>query len=94
MLSSDYEGLPLVIIEALACGTPVVSTDCHSGPAEILVNGRYGRLVPVGDVNALSKAIKMEIQDQKYDISLIKRAEEFSPKKVASKYLNLLEEKI
>ena len=94
VLSSNYEGLPLVIVEALACGTPVVSTDCHSGPAEILVNGQYGRLVPVEDVNALSKAIKTEIQNQTYNIPLIKRAEDFSPKKVASKYLNLLEEKI
>lgn len=57
VLSSAWEGLPTVLIEAMAIGTPVVSTDCESGPAEILDNGKYGWLVPVGDRNALSTVI-------------------------------------
>jgi glycosyltransferase involved in cell wall biosynthesis len=57
VLSSAWEGLPTVLIEALAAGTRVVSTDCPSGPSEILDGGRLGALVPVGDVAALSSAI-------------------------------------
>jgi glycosyltransferase involved in cell wall biosynthesis len=57
VLSSAWEGLPGALIQALACGTAVVATDCDSGPREILQGGRLGRLVPVGDVTALGEAI-------------------------------------
>jgi glycosyltransferase involved in cell wall biosynthesis len=57
VLSSLWEGCPGVLIQALACGTPVVATDCDSGPREVLRGGRYGRLVPVGDAPALADAV-------------------------------------
>ena len=57
VLSSRWEGLPGTLIQALACGAPVVSTNCPSGPDEILNNGKYGHLVPVGDEEALADAI-------------------------------------
>src|SRR5205823_738341 len=57
VLSSDREGLPTVLIESLAVGTPVVSTDCESGPREILKGGALGELVPVGDAHALARSI-------------------------------------
>jgi glycosyltransferase involved in cell wall biosynthesis len=56
-LASHYEGLPNVLIQALAVGTQVVATDCNSGPREILDNGRLGALVPVGDTRSLAEAI-------------------------------------
>jgi len=60
-LSSDFEGLPTVLIESLAVGTPVVSTDCESGPREILRGGVLGELIPVGDIPAMARAIARAI---------------------------------
>lgn len=90
VLSSDYEGLPNVIVEALSFGVPVVSTDCPSGPAEILENGRWGRLVPVGDADALARAIEAALSTPTDREALKRRAADFAPEIAARKYLDLL----
>jgi glycosyltransferase involved in cell wall biosynthesis len=61
VLSSGWEGLPGALIEALYCGVPLVSTDCPTGPREILQGGRYGRLIPVGDEVALAEGIEQAL---------------------------------
>ena len=90
VLSSDYEGFGNVLVEALSFGLPVVSTDCPSGPAEILENGRFGRLVRVGDADALAKAMQAALQTPVDRDALIRRAADFAPDIAARKYLDLL----
>ena len=90
VLSSAWEGLPTVLIEALACGCPVVSTDCPSGPAEILDSGRWGGLVPVGDVEALTAAIETALAADVDRQALERRGLDFSAAAVAPPYLELL----
>jgi len=93
VLASRYEGFGNVLVEALACGCPVVSTDCPSGPAEILDNGRYGKLVPVGDDQRLAAAI-MESLDNPPDPDVLRaRAREFSVEKAVVRYRQLMFDK-
>ena len=91
VLSSNFEGFGNVIVEAMACGTPVVSTDCPSGPAEILKNGRFGMLTPVGDTEALSRAIADALEQLHDRDALKRRATDFAPQIAARKYLDLLD---
>ncbi len=90
VLSSAWEGFSNVLAEALACGAQVVATDCPSGPAEILENGKYGRLVPVGDHAALAQAIEATLDDP-LPIEILKaRAAQFSVEVITDQYLKVL----
>lgn len=90
VLSSSNEGFGNVIVEALEQGTPVVSTDCFSGPAEILEGGRYGTLVPVGDVEALAQAMQDSLLRHHDSEVLKRRAQDFSVDKIAEQYLDMV----
>ncbi len=90
-LSSIFEGFGNVVAEAMAAGTPIVSTDCESGPAEILENGKYGRLVPVEDANALATGI-LESLCQPIDSERLKqRAQAFSVEQVTDQYIQVIQ---
>jgi len=92
VLSSVFEGLPTVLIEALACGCPVVSTICPSGPEEILNHGRYGRLVPMSDEVAMAEAISQSLDTPQDKENLVARSEEFSLDRATDNYLRLIDE--
>lgn len=89
-LSSDWEGLSNVLIEALACGCPVVSTDCPSGPQEVLQGGQYGILVPTGDAMALSSAMAKTLDEPRSAERLRRRGQEFGVGRSAQSYLEIL----
>jgi glycosyltransferase involved in cell wall biosynthesis len=90
VLSSDYEGFGNVIVEALDHGVPVVSTDCLSGPSEILQHGKYGNLVAVGDVNALARGMLESLQSIHDHAALKSRARDFAVDIIADQYLEHL----
>jgi glycosyltransferase involved in cell wall biosynthesis len=89
-MSSAWEGLPTVLMEALACGCPIVSTDCQSGPREILDEGSIGALVGVGDHEALATAILRGLEAPPDRERLTRRAMVFSVDGVADRYLDVL----
>lgn len=88
ILSSKWEGFGNVLVEAMGVGTPVVSTDCPSGPAEILQNGTYGELVPVEDPQELAKAIIRTLNNPIPSDKLKQRAKDFAVPKIADEYLD------
>jgi N-acetylglucosaminyldiphosphoundecaprenol N-acetyl-beta-D-mannosaminyltransferase len=90
-LSSRAEGFGNVLIEAMASGTPVVSTNCPGGPPELLMHGRYGRLVPVGDASALAEAIEATLDSPPDPELLRQRAHQFSVERSVQQYYALVD---
>ncbi|PPS39829.1 glycosyltransferase [Chroococcidiopsis sp. TS-821] len=90
VLSSRWEGLPTVLIEAMACGCQVIATDCPSGAKEILDAGVYGKLVPVGDVDAMAFAMQQVLETSTNRDRLIQRAMYFTIDRAVPEYLTLI----
>lgn len=88
VLSSKWEGLPSVIIEAMACGAKIVSTDCKSGPREILEDGKYGKLCPVGDEKKLAEMIIESLNDKTNIVDIDTHLKKFSFDKIIDEYIN------
>ncbi|MES1933792.1 group 1 glycosyl transferase [Salinisphaera shabanensis T35B1] len=86
VLPSEFEGLPNTLIEAMACGCPVVATDCPGGTREILVDGEYGQLVPVGDSTALAAAMAQTLANPPAPDHLYTRASDFSLERAIDAY--------
>lgn len=94
VLSSRWEGFGNVVVEALLCGLPVVSTDCPAGPAEILEEGKYGTLVPVNDPAALARAMSDALDKPKNPEKQKQRAMDFTVEKICEQYETLFNQLI
>jgi glycosyltransferase involved in cell wall biosynthesis len=90
VLSSDREGLPTVLIEALHAGLAIVSTDCGDGVREILMEGRYGTIVPAGDAAALAVAIEGQLACPPDPARQREAARRFDPDRIAGQFLAAL----
>ena len=89
VLSSSYEGLPNALIQAMACGTQVVSTDCPTGPSEILEDGKWGFLCPVNDNQSLAQGITNILENDTQE-DVFKRSQYFSLERALEGYEQLI----
>jgi glycosyltransferase involved in cell wall biosynthesis len=89
VMSSDYEGFGNVLVEAMACGTPIISTNCPGGPAEILENGLWGELVPVGDLKTLTSSI-INTFNKKNHLNNSKRVNDFDIDMKIQEYVKIM----
>jgi len=90
VLSSNYEGFGNVLIEAMLAGCPVVSTDCPSGPSEILNGGQYGLLVPVDDPESMAEAMLASLATEPQREKLRQRGREFSLERAVGEYHQII----
>jgi glycosyltransferase involved in cell wall biosynthesis len=90
VLSSRFEGSPNALLEALAVGTPAIATDCPSGPREILDDGRYGPLVPIGNPRALADAIRATLENPPAAALLDEAAERYRIDQAVRAYLQVM----
>jgi glycosyltransferase involved in cell wall biosynthesis len=95
VMSSRYEGLPLALLEAMACGLPAISTDCPTGPSEVIRHGENGWLVPVEDVDALAAALDRLMGDGEMRRRLALRAtdvtKQFGAQRIMTLWMDLIE---
>lgn len=91
VMSSTFEGFGNVLVQALAAGSPIVSTDCPDGPAEILDGGAYGALTPVGDAAAMADAIDRTLDAPRDPARQQARARQFSVAAISARYIQLFE---
>ncbi len=89
-LASHFEGFGNTLVEALACGIPIVAANCLGGPKEILDNGRFGELVPVNDPPALAEAIQRTLSRPHRSDFGISRAEDFGVENITDEYLHII----
>lgn len=91
ILTSKYEGFGMVLVESIACGVPVISFDCPTGPAEIIINGENGYLIPPGDINLFAQMLDKTL-DQEWDYKkIMQSANKFHPDVVIKQYLEVIE---
>jgi glycosyltransferase involved in cell wall biosynthesis len=95
-MSSRSEGFPMVLLEAMGCGLPLVSFDCQTGPADIITEGKNGLLVPEGDIKALAAALNRLIEDpelrRRMGAAGVEMAKDYAPARIAARWEQVFEE--